>query len=124
MATELGVSLKEYYRVDQKINEAMLLSLDDLTLASEEEWKKAQEDFFQHPFQDPLTFLESKDLIEKLTGAIEALPERERLIITLYYHEELTLREIGEILGLTEGRISQIHGQAVGRLRQALVGNN
>ncbi len=120
MAAELGVSLKQYYRVDQKINEATLLSFDDLSLASEEEWKKAQEEFFQNSLQDPLTFLENKDLIEKLTAAMEGLPERERLVVTLYYHEELTLREIGEILNLTEGRISQIHGQAVSRLRQAL----
>ncbi len=120
MAAELGVSLKQYYRVDQKLNEAMLLSLDDLSLASEEEWRKTQEEFCQNPFQDPLTCLESKDLIEKLTTAIEELSERERLIVTLYYHEELTLREIGEILNLTEGRISQIHGQALSRLRQSL----
>jgi RNA polymerase sigma factor FliA len=122
MAAELGVSLRQYYRVDQKLNEAMLLSLDDVSLASEEEWKKAQEEFSQHSFQDPLTFLESKNLIEKLTSAIEELSERERLIVTLYYHEELTLREIGEILSLTEGRISQIHGQALSRLRQSLGG--
>jgi RNA polymerase sigma factor for flagellar operon FliA len=122
MALELGVSLKRYYRVDQKLNEAMLLSLDDLSLTSEEDWKKAREEFFQHPFQDPLTFLESKDLVEKLTTAIEELPERERLVVTLYYHEELTLREIGEILNLTEGRISQVHGQALSHLRHSLAG--
>ena len=122
MAAELGVSLRQYYRVDQKLNEAMLLSLDDLSIASEEEWKKAQEEFCQHSFQDPLSFLESKNLIEKLTAAIEELSERERLVVTLYYHEELTLREIGEILNLTEGRISQIHGQALSRLRQFLGG--
>jgi RNA polymerase sigma factor for flagellar operon FliA len=123
IAAELGVSLQQYYRVDQKISEATLLSLDGLTLASEEEWKKTQEEFLQRPLQDPLAFLESKDLIEKLTMAIEGLPERERLVVSLYYHEELTLREIGEILNLTEGRISQIHGQAVSRLRRALAGN-
>jgi len=48
------------------------------------------------------------------------LPERERMVVTLYYHEELTLREIGEILDLSEGRICQIFAQAVGRLRDAL----
>ena len=120
MATELGVSLEEYYRVDQKVSEATLLSLEDLTIASEEEWKRAQEKFFHNPFQDPLISLEGKDLVEKLTAAIEKLPERERLVVTLYYHEELTLREIGEMLGLTEGRICQIHTQAVARLRQSL----
>jgi RNA polymerase sigma factor for flagellar operon FliA len=120
MATELGVSLDEYYCVDQKVSEATLLSLEDLTIASEEEWKKAREKFTHNPFQDPLTFLEGKDLVEKLTAAIEKLPERERLVVSLYYHEELTLREIGEVLGLTEGRICQIHTQAVSHLRQAL----
>jgi RNA polymerase sigma factor for flagellar operon FliA len=120
MASELGVSLDEYYRVDQKVSDATLLSLEDLSVASEEEWRKAQDKFANNPFQDPLVCVEGKDLVEKLTSAIDVLPERERLVVTLYYHEELTLREIGEMLGLTEGRICQIHSQAVTRLRQAL----
>jgi RNA polymerase sigma factor for flagellar operon FliA len=120
MAKELGVSLEEYYRVDQKVNDATLLSLEDLSVASEEEWCKEQGRFSHNPFQDPLLSVEGKDLVEKLTAAVDVLPERERLVISLYYHEELTLREIGEILGLTEGRICQIHSQAVLRLRQAL----
>ena len=57
---------------------------------------------------------------ENLAAAVEVLPERERMVVTLYYHEELTLREIGEILDLSEGRICQIFAQAVGRLRDAL----
>jgi RNA polymerase sigma factor for flagellar operon FliA len=69
---------------------------------------------------DPLTFVEGKDLIEKLAAAVQRLPDREKLVVTLYYHEELTLREIGEVLNLSEGRICQIFGQAVGRLRDAL----
>ncbi|MEW6300813.1 MAG: FliA/WhiG family RNA polymerase sigma factor [Thermodesulfobacteriota bacterium] len=122
MAEALGVSLEEFFRVDQKVNDAVLFSLEDLSLASEEEWKKARDAFLQHPFQDPLASVEGKDLVEKLTAALEALSDRERLVVTLYYHEELTLREIGEMLGLTEGRICQIHAQAVARLRQALEG--
>jgi RNA polymerase sigma factor for flagellar operon FliA len=120
MAKELGVSLDEYYRVDQKVSDSTLLSLEDLSAASEEEWRRAQEKFANNPFQDPLVCVEGKDLVEKLTSAIDTLPERERLVVSLYYHEELTLREIGEMLGLTEGRICQIHSQAVSRLRQAL----
>lgn len=120
MAKELGVPLDEYYRVDQKVSDATLLSLEDLSAASEDEWRRAQEKFASNPFQDPLVCVEGKDLVEKLTSAIDMLPERERLIVSLYYHEELTLREIGEMLGLTEGRICQIHAQAVSRLRQAL----
>jgi len=120
MASELGVPLTEYYRVDQKVSEATLLSLEDLTPASEEEWRKTQEEFGTRSFQDPFASVEGKELVEKLTVAIDTLPERERLVVTLYYHEELTLREIGEILGLTEGRICQIHTQAVTRLQSAL----
>jgi RNA polymerase sigma factor for flagellar operon FliA len=122
VATELGLPLHRYYRLDRKLNEALLLSLENLSLVAEEEWQKAQEEAFQNPFQDPLIFLENKDLLEKMAVVIEELPERERLVLTLYYYEELTLQEIGEILELTEGRISQIHLQAVSRLRAALSG--
>jgi len=59
-------------------------------------------------------------LIAKLTAAVANLPERERMIVTLYYHEELTLREIGQVLNLSEGRICQIFKQLVARLRDAL----
>jgi RNA polymerase sigma factor for flagellar operon FliA len=120
MATELGVSLRQYYRVDQQLDEAMLLSLDEVSLASEKEWETAREEFGQRAFQDPLTLLENKNLVGKLTAAIEELSDRERLVVTLYYHEELTLREIGEVLNLTEGRISQIHSGALSRLRRSL----
>ena len=118
MAGELNVPLEEYYRIEQKVSDATLLSLEDLSVTSEGQWEKAQEEFSTYPFKDPLTFVEDKDLVEKLTSAVELLPERERLVVTLYYHEELTLREIGEIMGLTEGRVCQIYGQAVGHLKE------
>src|SRR5262249_1163182 len=117
MATELGVELTEYYRVDQKVSEASLLSLEDLTSASQDESRKMQDDLIMRSFQDPFTSVEGKELVEKLAEAIDTLSERERMVITLYYYEELTLREIGEILNLTEGRICQIHSQAVVRLQ-------
>jgi RNA polymerase sigma factor FliA len=120
MARELQIPLENYYRLDQQVNDATLLSLDDLSIASEADWERTQEKYTQNSFLDPLSFVEGKDLVEKLTAAVEILPERERLVITLYYHEELTLREIGETLELSEGRICQIFGQAVGRLRSAL----
>ncbi|MGH9428716.1 MAG: FliA/WhiG family RNA polymerase sigma factor, partial [Terriglobia bacterium] len=120
MAAELEVSLDEYYRVHQKVSEAALLSLEDLATTSEGEWKDAQDLFSDNPFQDPLGALEKKDLVAKLTTALNTLPERERLVLTLYYYEELTLKEIGHIMELSEGRICQIHTQAVTRLRPAL----
>ncbi|MCH8055088.1 MAG: FliA/WhiG family RNA polymerase sigma factor [Deltaproteobacteria bacterium] len=120
LAAELEISLEEYYRIDQKVSEATLLKLEDLSLKSEEAYERAQEELSSPRFQDPLKAVESKDLVEKLSAAIKGLPERERLLMTLYYYEELTLKEVGEIFGLSEGRICQIHSQAVTRLRQAL----
>jgi RNA polymerase sigma factor for flagellar operon FliA len=120
LARELEIPLDTYYRVDQQLNDATLLSLEDLSMSSEAEWERSQEKQSQNGFIDPLAFVESKDMVEKLGLAVEELPERERMVVTLYYHEELTLREIGEILDLSEGRICQIFGQAVGRLRAAL----
>jgi RNA polymerase sigma factor for flagellar operon FliA len=120
LAKELEIPLETYYRVDQQLNDATLLSLEDLSVSSEAEWERSQEKQPQNSFIDPLSFVESKDMVEKLALALEELPERERMVVTLYYHEELTLREIGEILELSEGRICQIFGQAVARLRIAL----
>jgi RNA polymerase sigma factor for flagellar operon FliA len=120
MAKELSIPLDTYFRVDQQLNDATLLSLEDLSVTSDAEWERTQEKYARNTYLDPLAFVEGKDLIEKLTVAVQNLPERERTVITLYYHEELTLREIGEILDLSEGRICQIFGQAVGRLRGSL----
>jgi len=120
MARALEIPLETFYRVDQQLNDATLLSLEDLSLSSESDWERSQEKQPHSGFIDPLSFVENKDMVEKLASAVEGLPDRERLVVTLYYHEELTLREIGEILDLSEGRICQIFGQAVARLRVAL----
>jgi RNA polymerase sigma factor for flagellar operon FliA len=120
MAMELEIPLETYFRLDQQVNDATLLSIDDLAAAAESGREGAQQKFAENAYLDPLSFVESKDLVDRLAAAVEALPERERMVVTLYYHEELTLREIGEILGLSEGRICQIFAQAVGRLRASL----
>lgn len=120
MAKELEVPLETYFRLDQQVNDATLLSIEDLSIASEAAWERTQEKYTTDSFLDPLSFVEGKDLVEKLAIAVDGLPERERMVITLYYHEELTLREIGEVFDLSEGRICQIFGQAVARLRESL----
>src|SRR4029077_7491680 len=71
-------------------------------------------------FGGPLALVEAKDLVEKLGAAVEALPERERTVVTLYCYKELTLREVGEICDLSDGRICQIFYQAVAHLRALL----
>jgi RNA polymerase sigma factor for flagellar operon FliA len=71
---------------------------------------------------DPEHSLEQTELKEALGEAIARLPEREKLVVTLYSYEELTLREIGEVLGVTESRVSQLHTKAVLRLKARLSG--
>src|SRR6187200_3005064 len=71
---------------------------------------------------DPEFSLEQTELNEALAEAIARLPEREKLVVTLYYYEELTLREIGEVLGVTESRVSQLHTKAILRLKAHLSG--
>jgi RNA polymerase sigma factor FliA len=120
IAKELEIPLESYFRLDQQVNEATLLSLEDLSIASEADWERAQEKYIDSPFLDPLSVVEGKDLVEKLASGVAALPERDRLVVTLYYYEELTLREIGQILDLSEGRVCQILAQVVACLRGTL----
>ena len=71
---------------------------------------------------DPQQLVDESELRDRIADAIAALPEREKLVVALYYYENLTLREIGEVLGVTESRISQLHTKAVLRLRSKLTG--
>ena len=70
----------------------------------------------------PQEALDENEMREALADAIARLPEREKLVVTLYYYEELTLREIGEVLGVTESRVSQLHTKAILRLKARLAG--
>ena len=69
---------------------------------------------------DPRDSIQREQVIELLTDAIEGLPEKERLVVVMYYNEDLTLREIGEVVGVTESRICQLHSKAMMRLRGRL----
>ena len=73
---------------------------------------------------DPAQLLDASEVKDRLADAIARLPEREKLVIALYYDENLTLREIGEVLGVTESRISQLHTKAVLRLESRLQGDD
>ena len=76
-----------------------------------------------HAGPEPQSELAQTELKEALGEAIARLPEREKLVVTLYYYEELTLREIGEVLGVTESRVSQLHTKAILRLKARLAGS-
>jgi RNA polymerase sigma factor for flagellar operon FliA len=120
MAKELEIPLETYYRVDRELNDALPLRLEGLSVDSDAEWDCPEENAYSSSLGDPLALVEAKDLLEKLGAAVQALPERERTVVTLYCYKELTLRKVGEICDLSEGRICQIFYQAVAHLRALL----
>jgi RNA polymerase sigma factor for flagellar operon FliA len=98
-----------------------ILSLEDLGIAKESGEQQSLLDCLAGKNDaDPQTHLRLVELKEIIAKAIDTLPEKERLMISLYYYEELTMKEIGGVLGITESRVSQIHSKAVFRLRNKL----
>ncbi len=123
LAGELGWTLAEVEQVYAQINRCALLSLEDLLFAAPASSTESGEAFpsgAQGPFARPEENLETEERRELLRKAIEELKERERLVLALYYKEELTLREIGQILKVSTARISQIHARAILNLREKL----
>lgn len=106
IAKELGITIDELHRIEMEMNSATVVPLEDY-LRQETECSAS----------DPTEGLERQELKQCLAKAIDKLSDRERLVISLYYYEELTLKEIGMILHLTEARICQIHSKAIIRLR-------
>jgi RNA polymerase sigma factor for flagellar operon FliA len=115
IAAEMGVSLEDYQSLlgDLKGLEIGTLHVEHNEDSGEEELAYVP----GRPDEDPLFCCLKGELQDKLRDAIEHLPERERLVMTLYYFEELTMREIGLALGVVESRVSQIHASAVVHLR-------
>lgn len=115
----VGLSPEELSDFLVRSQGAIVLSLDDLE-GHELEPRILLECLADPDAKDPLAILVSEDQRRILASAIEALPEKERLVLTLYYYEELTMKEIGKVLSVTESRVSQLHSQALIRLKGAL----
>jgi len=115
IAETLGVSIEEYHRMVESAASSRILSYEQL--AGDPERASMLPDA---PEDGPETMLEEDQFREALAEAISSLPERERLVLSLYYDRELNLREIGAILEVSESRVCQIHGQAVLRVRSRL----
>lgn len=114
VADELGMGLAEYHGVLSDANSGRLFSLDELNESGELPLSQTE------TRDNPLDGLSSDAFRRSLAEAIECLPEREKLVLSLYYQDELNLKEIGAVLGVSESRISQIHSQAALRLRGRL----
>jgi RNA polymerase sigma factor for flagellar operon FliA len=117
LADSLGMSLAEYQKMLQEARGHQLVYFEDFGDGDEEDFLERN---FAGSEADPLEQLLNKDMREVLVRAIEDLPDREKTVMGLYYEQDLNLREIGEILGVTESRVCQLHSQAVVRLRSRI----
>lgn len=115
IAARLEISLDEYFQLVQESNASRILNFVDLGV--EAEVHEHHHAVPQNDEAEPLHDLQNEQFKEHLVSAISALPEREKLVVSLYYDEEFNLREIGEILGVSESRISQLLSQAHTRMR-------
>ncbi|MCK9284382.1 MAG: RNA polymerase sigma factor FliA [Rhodocyclaceae bacterium] len=120
LAVALGMALADYQK--------LLLDARGHQLIYFEDMGDGDEDFLERNSagisSDPLALLEDAGMRAQLVRAIDALPERERLMMALYYEQDLNLREIGDVMGVTESRVCQLHTQAVARLRAAVLGGD
>jgi RNA polymerase sigma factor for flagellar operon FliA len=122
VAAKLDMELEEFRGALLEIANSSVLAVDDLWTATDAGGGQISLlDTLRDPAAiDPHEEIDATELKDRITVAIESLPDRERLVIALYYYERLTLREIGEVLGVTESRISQLHTKAVLALRSHL----
>ncbi len=122
LAARLDISEEELQSSLLEIANSSVYALDELWTVSDSSGDQVSLlDTISDPrADDPQESLASSEVKDRLTEAISSLPEREQLVVALYYYENLTLREIGEVLGVTESRVSQLHTKAVMRLKSGL----
>jgi RNA polymerase sigma factor for flagellar operon FliA len=121
VAKEMDMSLDQFYRTLDETKSVPVFSLEDLGIAKESGEQQSLLDCLAGKADaDPQTQIRLIELKEIIAKAIDTLPEKERLMVSLYYYEELTMKEIGAVLDITESRVSQIHSKAVLHLRTKL----
>jgi RNA polymerase sigma factor for flagellar operon FliA len=122
MASELGISVSDFNESLVQISTSTLVALDELWNTSDNDGDHVSllDTIADRRAPDPEQIVDQGEVRDRIADAIAALPEREKLVIALYYYENLTLREVGEVLGVTESRVSQLHTKAVLRLRSKL----
>lgn len=119
----LGCTFDEFYDMLREASGISLISIDELHQEGDENSERNLLEFLSNPEElDPAELLNLDQVYKIVAEAIEVLPEKERLVVSLYYNDELTMKEIGAILEITESRVSQIHTKAILRLRSKLAG--
>jgi RNA polymerase sigma factor for flagellar operon FliA len=121
IAAEMGMDIDEYHRAMVKISGTSIMSLNDVWYSGEENDKISIVDSIESPQSlNPDIIVEKEEIKKVIVEAINELPEKEKKVLVLYYYEDLTLKEIGKVLEVTESRISQLHTKAIMRLRAKL----
>ena len=120
IAAKLNISIQEYHELVNEVRPVSVLSIDDAATYSNMDKKSILNILEGTKLNNPYNQLNLKAVKDQIAAAIEDLPERQRLVLSLYYYEDLNLKEIGKILRVTESRVSQLHAQAIQRLRAKL----
>lgn len=120
LAGALGVDMAEIQDL-RRLDAMCVLGFEDLGYTGPDECQKAVDVLVHQSPADPLTLLRLQEISEGLAAAIGDLSEKERLVMSLYYEQDLTMKEIGAVLHVTESRVCQIHGKAVRRVREKLI---
>ena len=110
IAEEMDIPLDEYFRIVQDATQSKMLSADELTESGALDTASGHE-------AAPEKELQHQQLQDSIAEAVENLPKREKILMGLYYEQEMNLREVGEVLGVSESRVCQLHGQALIRIR-------
>ncbi len=117
IAAGLEMTMKEYFDLVNQVRPVSLLSIDEQGTYSQNDKKSLLGILERKKHSDPFFELNQKKMKKIIAKSISTLPERQRMVLSLYYYEDLNLKEIGKILRVTESRISQLHAQAVNRLK-------
>jgi RNA polymerase sigma factor FliA len=122
VAAELGIALEDLHQIFSQVSFVNVIALDELLNVGGERGDKLSlvDTLEDTKAEDPVAAFETEETKYLLARAINTLPEREKIVVTLYYYEGLTLAEIGQVLGVTESRICQMHTKAVLQLRGKL----
>lgn len=121
IAKEMGIGIDEFQKLMLKISGTSILSLNDVWYTGEDNDKVSIVESIESPQSlNPDTIVEKEEIKRVIIEAINELPDKEKKVLVLYYYEDLTLKEIGKVLEVTESRISQLHTKAIMRLRAKL----
>lgn len=120
LAEAMGITVSELYKLEGQVNLLSLSSLDETVSVADGERVRWGDMIQDSDSPDPLDMIEKEESKRLLIKAIEELPEKDRTILALYYQEELTLKEIGKVLDVSESRVCQLHTRALNRLRSKL----